>query len=201
MEKEIIKPIKFFKESKYEGYICFDDGTVYSAKVKGGQGSLDYNNLHEMKYGQDKDGYLDICISYIDDISGKQIRKYPRVHKFVYETFNGEIPEGYTVDHIDNNKKKNWLSNLQLLTIKENSIKRDMTHNFGNRVQLQVYDYNTNKSFIGTANEISEIYGVRPKDIKAIYKRDDHENRSFGKLLNMGINIKVENVEDIQKVL
>lgn len=201
MDKEIIKPIKFFKESKYKGYICFDDGTIYSAKVKGGQGSLDYNNLHELKYGQDKDGYLDVCISYIDEETGEQVRKYPRVHKFIYETFNGDIPEGYTVDHIDNNKKKNYLNNLQLLTVNENTLKRDMTHNFGNRVKLKIHDYNTDETFITTANEAAEKYNVKPKEIKAIYKRDDHENRSFGKLLSMGINIKVENVEDIQKVL
>ncbi len=34
--------------------------------------------------------------------------------------FNGAIPEGYEVDHIDRVRDNNNLSNLQLLAVKEN---------------------------------------------------------------------------------
>ncbi len=34
--------------------------------------------------------------------------------------FNGEIPEGYEIDHDDNDKSNNALSNLNLKTRKEN---------------------------------------------------------------------------------
>jgi hypothetical protein len=44
-------------------------------------------------------------------------------HLFVYECFNGVKPDGYEIDHIDNNKKNNTLANLQCLTIKEHRIK------------------------------------------------------------------------------
>jgi hypothetical protein len=47
------------------------------------------------------------------------------VHKIVWETFKGEVPVGYDVDHIDNDKRNNKLENLQLLTHKENIRKRD----------------------------------------------------------------------------
>ena len=41
-------------------------------------------------------------------------------HRIVWETFNGEIPEGYEVDHINNVRSDNRLCNLQLLTRLDN---------------------------------------------------------------------------------
>ena len=42
----------------------------------------------------------------------------------VWVYFNGQIPEGYDVDHINNNPLDNSLENLQLLTRQENIRKR-----------------------------------------------------------------------------
>ena len=44
------------KESRIKGYLCSEDGKVYSVKVKGGQGRLDYNNPVEMAYKIDRYG-------------------------------------------------------------------------------------------------------------------------------------------------
>ena len=41
-------------------------------------------------------------------------------HRIVWETFNGEIPDGYEVDHINNVRDDNRLCNLQLLTRLDN---------------------------------------------------------------------------------
>ena len=38
------------------------------------------------------------------------------VHRLVWEAFNGSIPEGYHVDHMDNNPSNNRLDNLQCLS-------------------------------------------------------------------------------------
>lgn len=62
-------------------------------------------------------GYFQIRI-IIDNIT---YRKY--VHVLVWESFKGKIPTGYEIDHIDNVKSNNSLSNLQLLTRKENMAK------------------------------------------------------------------------------
>jgi len=42
------------------------------------------------------------------------------VHRIVYQTFAGEIPEGMQVNHIDENKLNNNIDNLNLMTPKEN---------------------------------------------------------------------------------
>ena len=42
------------------------------------------------------------------------------VHKVVYVAFNGEVPQGYEIDHINGIKTDNRLENLRCLTHKEN---------------------------------------------------------------------------------
>lgn len=42
------------------------------------------------------------------------------VHRIVWETFNGEIPVGMEIDHIDTNRSNNALSNLRLATHRQN---------------------------------------------------------------------------------
>lgn len=59
----------------------------------------------------------------------KNGEQYSRgLHQIVWEAFNGEIPEGYEVDHIDNDPSNNNLSNLQLLTHEENLKKKHRTN-------------------------------------------------------------------------
>lgn len=41
-------------------------------------------------------------------------------HRIVWETFNGEIPDGYEVDHINAVRDDNRLCNLQMLTRLDN---------------------------------------------------------------------------------
>lgn len=43
--------------------------------------------------------------------------------RLVYETFIGNVPDGFQIDHIDNNPQNNRLDNLQLLTPSENNKK------------------------------------------------------------------------------
>lgn len=49
--------------------------------------------------------------------------------RVLYAWFKGDIPDGYDVDHIDNNSMNNSLDNLQLLTRKENLKKRGLGRN------------------------------------------------------------------------
>lgn len=53
-------------------------------------------------------------------LSKNNIKRRYRVHKLVYETYKGDIPEGKVVNHINENKRDNSIDNLNLLTIEEN---------------------------------------------------------------------------------
>lgn len=48
------------------------------------------------------------------------IQKNYRVHRLVWEAFNGTIPENMHVNHINEIKTDNRLSNLNLMTAREN---------------------------------------------------------------------------------
>ena len=58
------------------------------------------------------------------------INKKILIHRGVWEAFNGEIPEGMDVDHIDNNPANNALSNLQVLSRKDNLKKRNIDYSY-----------------------------------------------------------------------
>lgn len=52
-------------------------------------------------------------------VNGKP--KHFQVHRLVYEAFNGNITEGYQIDHIDGNPSNNNLENLKVATPYENT--------------------------------------------------------------------------------
>lgn len=48
------------------------------------------------------------------------INKMYLCHRFAWECWNGIIPKGMQIHHIDHNKKNNGLDNLQMVTQEEN---------------------------------------------------------------------------------
>lgn len=60
-------------------------------------------------------GYRQVSISFADGS-----RKSKTVHKLVYEAFYGQVPNGLEISHIDDTKDNNCLSNLCLMTRKQN---------------------------------------------------------------------------------
>lgn len=87
----------------YTNYEIFEDGRIWS-----------YTTNKWLKPRLHESGYFNIGLS-----NGKTTMF--RLNRVVYETFNGEIPEGMYVNHIDEDKTNNHISNLNLLTPKENS--------------------------------------------------------------------------------
>lgn len=56
-------------------------------------------------------------------------RKTYKVHRIIYEMFNGEIPAGKQVDHIDRNKNNNKIENLRIVTDQQNKFNRGINKN------------------------------------------------------------------------
>lgn len=89
---------------------------------------------HNSTYQISKEGKLKG--RYNKDISGFVIRggyrhlkinlngkiKQCAVHRLVYETWVGPIPEGMQINHKDGNKQNNHIDNLELVTARENLI-------------------------------------------------------------------------------
>ena len=82
-------------------------------------GSKDGNVINIIKQvphkgNKNDSGYLKCTVRKHTQPSQK---KY-HVHRFVWECFNGVIPEGKVIDHINNDKEDNRLCNLQLVNQK-----------------------------------------------------------------------------------
>ena len=61
-----------------------------------------------------KAGYFQI------GVTNNYLPKRCYVHRLVWEAFNGPIPDGFEIDHVDENKANNSLNNLRLVTRTEN---------------------------------------------------------------------------------
>ena len=89
----------------YSNYEVFSDGRIYSYKTK-----------KFLKPQTQKNGYQQIQLS---DNDGNKKRYY--LHRVVYESVTGSpIPENLECNHIDENKENNNISNLNLMTPKQN---------------------------------------------------------------------------------
>lgn len=110
-----------------------------------------------LSIGMDKDGYSIVQFN----VSGKRyIRK---VHRLVYEAFNGRLKKGLVIDHIDNDRTNNKADNLQQITNRLNVSKdrvRNLptgvyknTHGGGYRAQFQA---DGTSAYIGTFKTVKE---------------------------------------------
>lgn len=92
---------------KYKCYVS-KSGLVYGIK----EGKLVLRSLKPFPHKK----YIRVYV--YDYETNKIISK--RLHRLIWETFNGEIPKGMQIDHIDGNPKNNNLNNLRCVTAKEN---------------------------------------------------------------------------------
>ena len=90
---------------------------------------------------------------------GQSGQKSYKVHRFIWECFNGIIPSEMQIDHINDVKDDNRLSNLQLLTPSENSKK-----SVKNRYYSFVKDTHKNRKCVRATNkdtgEITYFYSM-----------------------------------------
>ena len=95
------------------------------------------------------------------------------VHRLVWIAFNGQIPEGLQVNHISERKSDNRLSNLNLMTCKENT-------NWGTGIERSaksksktVLQFDLNNNFVKeypSARQAERETGFRQGDISKCCK-------------------------------
>lgn len=106
MQDEILKDIP-----GYEGiYQVSNIGNVFSTK---------FSKVIKLKTSIGSRGYLNATLCK------NGLKKYFSVHKLVAMAFLNHVPCGYklVIDHIDDNKLNNNVSNLQIVTPRENAYK------------------------------------------------------------------------------
>lgn len=110
-----------FKEiPNWPGYLASSEGKIFSVKIPGAQGMLDYNNPREMVPRVQKSGNR--LHSRVGLRNGTGIKKMLPVSRLVWSAFNNaSIPDGYVIDHIDCNPLNNIPENLQCITYSENT--------------------------------------------------------------------------------
>jgi len=57
---------------------------------------------------------------------GEANRSPKRAHRVIWEMYNGQIPKGMQIDHIDGDCANNRMANLRLATNRENSCNREV---------------------------------------------------------------------------
>ncbi|EGH2615408.1 HNH endonuclease [Salmonella enterica] len=156
-----------------DGKLYWKNPTGYRAKIGAEAGT------------QHPEGYRVVMVN----------RKRTPRHRIIWEMFNGEIPEGFEVDHI----KELWktggiaddhIENLQLVTARQNSLKGAINTVFAHntsgvtgvgwdaarsrwRVHIKVHQQ---QLFLGRFNNLIDAVAAR-KRAEAVYLRPDLTNR------------------------
>lgn len=101
---------------------------MYEASSEGGQ-------IRNIKTGRILKQRLNRYGYYITDIQIEKKNKTFEVHRLIAKAFL-EVKVGKHVDHIDRNTKNNNLSNLRVVTIKENMENREfkLTNEYINKI-------------------------------------------------------------------
>lgn len=86
-----------------------ETGEIYSTRIKGNTGK------QTLLRGSNCNGYLvhNLCVN--------GVKRQVRAHRVVYLAEHGAIPKDLVIDHIDQNKQNNVLSNLRAATFSENA--------------------------------------------------------------------------------
>jgi DNA (cytosine-5)-methyltransferase 1 len=155
----------------YNGDIVVDadNGKVFTTR---GPGGIMLDKPRELK-GSDCNGYL------VAKITCKNTKLTCRLHRVVWISQHGVIPDGYVVDHINNDKKDNRISNLQLLTSAQNSAKASKDglyatgeDNVATKLSPKLHDeiaYLYDVSDM-TMRELAQLYGISKSRIHQIIK-------------------------------
>lgn len=81
-----------------------------------------------------KEGRGKYYLGNVKDENGKP--KPTRAHHYVWKKYNGEIPKGFAVHHIDHNPRNNDISNLVLMNMTEHASMHSLEHSDKSRENM-----------------------------------------------------------------
>ena len=149
--------IKFFFHPFRKDYLASKCGKILSLK---------YKEKRILKFINNGNNYL---VFYFYENNKK--RKF-YIHRFVFETFNGEIPVDKQVDHIDSCKENNSITNLQLLTQAENTRKSHCKKVISFNIESQ------EEKIFDSLKEAAEYYNIFSSNISAICRKIKKTSKS-----------------------
>lgn len=144
----------------YNGLYEIDtEGNVYSHKQR------KERKLKPQRASQSRKGYFQVRLFTNEYPKGK----LQYVHRLVYETFIGQIPEGKEIDHINNDSTDNRLDNIQLLTRRENITKFN-EEKWGNSLRRRRDEFIQLYEKLGTYQKVADVTGLKFNRIYRVIK-------------------------------
>lgn len=122
------------------------------------------NKAGHIYYNMDKDGYIRV----------RRAGKEYRAHRLIWELFNGPIPEGMLIDHIDGDILNNRIENLRLATRQQNNVNSKGSGRYAKGVVKNGKKFRARMQLMGkfielgsydTEEEASEAYKNKAKEI------------------------------------
>lgn len=119
----------------------------------------------------DRDGYIRVRVS------GRE----HRAHRLIWEMFNGSIPEGMLIDHIDGDVHNNRIENLRLATRLQNNVNSvgkgglfkgvtRTSNKFRARINYKGHTYSLGT--FNTAEEAAEAYNKKALEIYGEFAKE-----------------------------
>ena len=132
-------------------------------------------------------------------------QKCHSVHRFVYECFNGIIPDGKVIDHVNNIKDDNRLCNLQLMSHQENCKKsakrRDYTFaakNHQNKKYVKATNSDTNEvSYYNSMYAVHQHLGINAGIVKMVCEGINYCKTGISKIDNHSYKFEYVNEQDM----
>lgn len=160
---------------------------VYAISTKGRIASKKRGEWHILSNVNSKGGYLSVVLV------SRQNKRSTRIHRLVYETFIGDIPEGRKnhIHHINGNKQYNRVENLTLNTAKEHNLihskenphKNDGMIHYNKYVKTRkINQYDLNGNYITTFNngaEASIATGVCQRNILQVANKEPYNKKGL----------------------
>lgn len=152
------------KEIKdYPKYTITEEGDIYSTQWN------EQRKLKPQRATQSKKGYFQVRLFSPTQKKGK----LQYIHRLVYETFVGDIPEGMEIDHIDNDTSNNHIDNIQLISRRGN-IKKYNSKRYGTDMRLKRDELIKDYEELGSYKAVGKKWGKSDQVIHRIIKNIIH---------------------------